>query len=117
MNQGIKTIIYPAKDIARAKALFSRLLGVEPFIDSPYYVGFKVGDQDIGLDPNGHKAGTTAYHHVDDIKKSLQFLLDAGAQALQEVKDVGGGKLIAIVKDVDGNIIGLLQSPTEKRES
>src|SRR5438477_149334 len=51
MNQGIKTIIYPAKDIARAKALFSRLLGVEPFIDSPYYVGFKVGDQDIGLDP------------------------------------------------------------------
>ncbi len=45
MNQGIKTIIYPAKDIARAKALFSRLLGVEPFIDSPYYVGFKVGDQ------------------------------------------------------------------------
>ena len=57
MNQGIKTIIYPAKDIARAKALFSRLLGVEPFIDSPYYVGFKVGDQDIGLDPNGHKSG------------------------------------------------------------
>ena len=63
----------------------------------------------IGLDPNGHKAGTTAYHHVDDIKKGLQLLLDAGA--------LGGGKLIAIVKDADGNIIGLLQSPKENRGS
>jgi len=51
------------------------------------------------------------YYHVDDIKKSLQQLLDAGAQAQQEVKDVGGGKLIASVKDADSNIIGLIQSP------
>jgi len=109
MNQGIKTVIYPVKDIARAKSLFSQLLGVEPYADQPYYVGFRVGDQDIGLDPNGHKAGTTAYHHVDDIKKGLQLLLDAGA--------LGGGKLIAIVKDADGNIIGLLQSPKENRGS
>jgi predicted enzyme related to lactoylglutathione lyase len=29
----------------------------------------------------------------------------------QEVKDVGGGKLIASVKDPDGNVIGLIQSP------
>jgi predicted enzyme related to lactoylglutathione lyase len=35
----------------------------------------------------------------------------AGAQAQQEVKDVGGGKLIASVKDADGNVIGLIQSP------
>jgi predicted enzyme related to lactoylglutathione lyase len=46
---------------------------------------------------------------VNDIKKSLQLLLDAGAQAQQEVKDVGGGKLIASVIDADGNIIGLIQ--------
>ena len=111
MNQGIKTVIYPVKDIARAKTLFSKLLGVEPYADAPYYVGFRVGDQEIGLDPNGHKQGMTAYWHVDDIKESLQLLLDAGAESLQEVKDVGGGKLIASAKDADGNIIGLIQSP------
>jgi hypothetical protein len=44
-------------------------------------------------------------------KKSLQLLLDAGAQAHQEVKDVGGGKLIASVKDADSNIMGLIQLP------
>ena len=70
-----------------------------------------VGDQEIGLDPNGHKEGMTAYYHVDDINKTLQQLLDAGPQTLQDVKDVGGGKLIASVKDADGNIIGLIQLP------
>lgn len=108
MNQGIKTIVYPVKDIAQAKAFFSKLLGVEPYADSPYYVGFKVADQDIGLDPNGHKHGMTPYYAVDDIQQSLQSLLDADAQLVQEIKEVGGGRQIASVRDADGNIIGIL---------
>ena len=113
MNQGIGTIIYHVNDIAKSKVLFSELLGVEPYADAPYYVGFKVGNQDIGLDPNGHKEGMTAYYHVDDIKKSLKSLMDAGAKIIQEIRDVGGGRLIAAIKDADGNIIGLLQDPSE----
>jgi len=109
MNQGVKTVVYPVKDIAKAKALFTVLLGVEPYADAPYYVGYKVGGQDIGLDPNGHKQGMTPYYQVDDIKQSLQALLNAGATSVQDVTDVGGGKLIAVVKDADGNIIGLTQ--------
>jgi predicted enzyme related to lactoylglutathione lyase len=112
MPQGIMTIIYPVKDVARARQLYGKLAGA-PTTDSPYYVGFRVGDQEIGLDPNGHKSGLTgplAYWHVADIRKSLQALLDAGAQLQQEVKDVGGGKLIASVRDADGNPIGLLQA-------
>jgi predicted enzyme related to lactoylglutathione lyase len=53
--------------------------------------------------------GPLAYWHVDDIKASLQALLDAGTETQQEVRDVGGGRLIASVKDADGNVIGLLQ--------
>src|SRR5258706_2583569 len=109
MNQGVKTVVYPVKDLAKAKALFTVLLGKEPYADAPDYVGYKVGDQDIGLDPNGHKHGTTPYYQVDDIKQSLQALLNAGATTVQDVTDVGGGKLIAVVKDADGNIIGLTQ--------
>jgi predicted enzyme related to lactoylglutathione lyase len=111
----VRTVLYPVKDIARAKTLYTRLLGVQPIMDQPYYVGFRVADQDIGLDPNGHSQGMTgavAYYEVDDIKKTLQSLLDAGAQVQQDVKDVGGGKLIAIAKDADGNQIGLMQSPS-----
>jgi len=111
MNQGVKTIIYPVKDLAKAKALFQKLLGIEPSQDAAFYVGFKVGDQHIGLDPSGHQHGMTPYYHVDDIQQSLQALLDGGAQSVQAVKDVGGGRLIATVKDPDGNIIGLIQDP------
>jgi len=109
---GIRTVIYPVKDIAQAKRLYGTLLGVEPYADAAYYVGFRVGDQEIGFDPNGHAKGMTGpvgYWQVDDIQKSLQLLLEAGAQVLQAVEDVGGGKLIALVKDADGNISGLIQ--------
>lgn len=114
MIQGIRTVVYPVKDIARAKALYGRLLGVEPYADEAYYVGFRIGEQEIGLDPNGYNKGANmpiGYYHVSDIRKSLQLLLEAGAQLRQDVKDVGGGKLIASVTDVDGNLLGLLQMP------
>ena len=114
MTSGLRTVIYPVKDLARAKALYGTLLGVAPYMDEAYYVGFNVGGQDVGLDPHGHSqgmTGPTGYWHVDDIRKSVHLLLEAGAQAQQEVKDVGGGKLIASVKDADGNVIGLIQSP------
>jgi predicted enzyme related to lactoylglutathione lyase len=113
MTEGVKTIIYPVKDLARAKTLYGTLLGVQPYADAPYYVGFSVAGQEVGLDPHGHSQGMTGpvgYFHVDDIRKSLKALLDAGAEARQEVRDVGGGKLIASVTDADGNVIGLLQS-------
>jgi len=113
MNHGIKTMLYPVKDAARAKGLFGKLLGIEPHVDSPYYVGFKVGEQEIGLLPNGNATGMSGplgYFRVDDIRKTLETLVAEGAQILQPVKDVGGGALVASIKDADGNPIGLLQS-------
>jgi len=110
MNKGIKTVLYPVKDMTQSKTVFQKLLGVEPYADQPYYIGFKVGDQDIGLVPGNPEAGMTAFYHVDDIKGSLQILLDAGAKIIQDVKNVGGGRLIASAKDMDDNIIGLIQN-------
>ena len=111
MADGIQTVIYPVNDLVAAKSRFAALLGVEPYADWPYYVGFKVAGQDIGLDPNGHRAGAVAYLTVTDIKDRLQALTDAGAEVNEELKDVGNGRLIASVKDPDGNLIGLLQDP------
>ncbi|MEU6366787.1 glyoxalase [Streptomyces sp. NPDC046931] len=114
MTTGVKTIIYPVKDLARAKAVFSALLEVEPYADEPYYVGFRAAGQEIGLDPNGHAKGMTGpvpYWHVAGIRTRLAALLEAGAELLQDVQDVGGGKLIASVKDAEGNLVGLVQDP------
>jgi len=115
MTAGLNTIIYPVKDLAQTKALFSALLGVEPYADEPYYVGFRDAGQELGLDPNGHAKGMTGpvpYWHVSDLRGTLAGLLDAGAESLQDVQDVGGGKLIASVKDADGNLVGLIQEPS-----
>jgi predicted enzyme related to lactoylglutathione lyase len=114
MTSGFRTVIYPVKDLAHAKAVYGKLLGVEPYADEAYYVGFRVEDQELGLDPNGHSQGMTGpigYWEVDDIEETLQKLLDAGAETQQAIRDVGGGKLIASVKDADGNVTGLAQSP------
>jgi predicted enzyme related to lactoylglutathione lyase len=108
------TVIYPVKDLDSAKGIFTALLGVEPYADQPYYVGFRVGEQEFGLNPHGDAQGMTGpvgFYAVDDIKASMQALLDRGAQVQQDVNDVGGGKLIAVVTDTDGNPIGLTQSP------
>jgi predicted enzyme related to lactoylglutathione lyase len=110
--EGIKTVIYPVKDLAKAKAVYGALAGVEPYADAPYYVGYKVNGQDVGLDPNGHRHGMTAYWHVDDVRATLQALVAAGAETVEEPRDVGGGTLIATLKDADGNVIGLRQLPS-----
>jgi predicted enzyme related to lactoylglutathione lyase len=109
---GLRTVIYPVTDLAHAKSVYGALLGVAPSMDEDYYVQFNVGDQEVGLDPHGHSKGMTGpvgYWYVDDIKKSVEQLLEAGAQEQQAVSDVGGGRLIASVKDADGNIVGLIQ--------
>ena len=111
MTHGMQTVIYPVKDLDRAKALYGALFGM-PVMDEPYYVGYRVAGQDVGLDPNGHSQGMTGpigYWHVDDIEASVKALVDSGAEMLRPVTDVGGGKLIASVTDADGNVVGLIQ--------
>ncbi|MGS0687804.1 VOC family protein [Nakamurella sp. GG22] len=112
MSSKLQTVIYPVRDLDSAKALFSGLLGEQPVMDQPYYVQFSVGGLELGLDPHGHQKGMTgpvSYWTVSDIKQSLAALVEAGAEEVQGVSDVGGGRLIASVKDSDGNVIGLMQ--------
>ena len=112
MTAGMQTVIYPVRDLDKAKAVYGALLGTEPSSDSPYYVGFTVGEQQIGLDPNGHRQGMTGpvgYYHVDDIRAAFERLVAAGAQVQQDARGVGGTRQIATVTDPDGNVIGLLQ--------
>ena len=112
MTQGLKTIIYPVRDLEKAKALYGSLLGVEAEMDEAYYVGFEAGGQHLGLNPHGHDQGMTTavpYWHVCPTSRLRCALTGAGAAARQPVTDVGGGRLTATVVDLDGNVIGLLQ--------
>jgi predicted enzyme related to lactoylglutathione lyase len=110
----VTAIVYPVRDLAGAKAVFGAWLGTEPYVDSSYYVGFRVGDHEVGLDPHGFDQGLTGpvcYTDVSDIEQVLAQLRDAGATGRDDPHDVGGGMLIATVNDPDGNVIGLRQQP------
>ena len=108
MAKSIKLLVYPVKDIGKAKTFYSKFLGVEPYVDGPFYMGYSVGDLEVGLDPNS-KVGPISYTDVVDIKASLKEMTNVGAEIVQDIKDVTNGLLIAQVKDTNGNIVGLRQ--------
>lgn len=112
MTTGPLTTIVPVDDLARAKDVYGALLGVEPDMDEPYYVGYTVAGHHLGLDPNGRSKGMTgpvAYWHVDDIETALADLVKAGGTEKSGITEVGAGRRIATVADPDGSVIGLLQ--------
>jgi predicted enzyme related to lactoylglutathione lyase len=114
VTEGIKTVLHPVSDLARAKAVYSALLGIAPQADAPYYVGFEAAGQQIGLVPGGGPQAMTspvAYWHVSDIEAKLAEVTAAGASVKEPPHDVGGGRLVATVTDPDGNVLGLLQDP------
>ena len=103
-TEGIKTVLHPVSDLARAKAVYTALLGIEPQADAPYYVGYDVAGQHIGLVPGGGPQGMTspiAYWHVADIEAKLAAVTAAGATVTEAAHDVGGGRLVAAFTDPD----------------
>lgn len=111
-TQGIKTVLHPVSDLARARDVYAALLGIEPQTDGPYYVGFDTAGQHIGLVPGGGPQGMAspvAHWHVADIEAKLAALTQAGAIVKEPVRDVGGDRLVATVTDHDGNVLGLIQ--------
>jgi predicted enzyme related to lactoylglutathione lyase len=107
MTNNISLIVYPAKDLDKTKHFFSTYLGTEPYVDGAWYVGYKLDDREVGLDPNS--TTIISYIDTDDITVSLKTLTEAGASVTKEPTDVGGGLMVAQV-ELDGNVLGLRQA-------
>jgi predicted enzyme related to lactoylglutathione lyase len=111
-TDGIKTVLHPVTDLAKAKAVYTALLGVAPIADDTYYVGYDAAGQHIGLVPGGGPQGMTspvAFWQVPDIDAKLAEVTAAGATVREQPHDVGGGRMVATVLDPDGNLLGLMQ--------
>ena len=108
-NQGIKTVLHPVSDLAKAKPVYTALLGTEPQHDAEYYVGYDVEGQHIGLVPNSEMTSPVAYWHVSDIEAKIAEVTAAGGAVKEAPHQVGWGRVVATVTDPDGNILGLLQ--------
>jgi len=104
-------VVYPVKDLEKAKKLFAQLLGADPYTDAPYYVEFRTDDREIGLDPNGSSKGPIVYWRTDNIAARVEELRSAGWEVTRDANDVGGGLMVAQLADSDGNTIGFRQEP------
>ncbi len=81
-TEGIKTVLHPVSDLAKATPVYTALLGTPPQHEMPYYVGYDAAGQHIGLVPGGGPQGMTSpvtYWHVLDIEAKLAEVTAAGA--------------------------------------
>lgn len=52
--QGLRTDIYPAPDLEAAKKWWTALLGIDPYFDQPFYVGYSLAGYELGLMPDAN---------------------------------------------------------------
>jgi catechol 2,3-dioxygenase-like lactoylglutathione lyase family enzyme len=77
--EGLRTVIYPAPDLERAKQWWTDLLGIAPYFDQPFYVGFSVGGYELALMPDADPAdGALVYWGVSDVSHAVTTATAAG---------------------------------------
>lgn len=115
---GLRTCCLRVGDrLAEAKAWYTKVLGLGPYFDEPFYVGFNVGGYELGLqpDPAGEHAATAValsiYWGVENVESGLAHLLAHGATLVEGMTDVGGGIKVALVRDPLGNLFGIIENP------
>jgi catechol 2,3-dioxygenase-like lactoylglutathione lyase family enzyme len=108
MLLGLRTAIYRIPDLAEGKRWYTKVLGVAPYFDQPFY---DVGGYELGLLPDATQATAGVYWGVKDIVSAYARLLELGAQPNTEVTDVGEGIRTADVLDPWGNVFGLIENP------
>ncbi|MBA4407062.1 glyoxalase/bleomycin resistance/extradiol dioxygenase family protein [bacterium] len=120
MFLGLRTVIYHVNNIDKAKTWYTNTLGIQPYFDQPFYVGFNIGGFELGLDPdstgifNGNNI--VPYWGVENIEQTLAHLLDHGAKINNDIQNVGGNIRLATVIDPFGNVFGIIENPQFKIE-
>jgi predicted enzyme related to lactoylglutathione lyase len=118
---GLRTAKYTAHDLGAAKAWYATVLGVAPYFDEPFYVGFNVSGFELGITPDDAAAperpeSGIAYWGVTDAAAAEARLISFGATPFEPVSDVGGNIKIGAVRDPFGNILGVIENPGFKAE-
>lgn len=114
MLKGLRSLIHTTTDLESTKRWVADTLGVEPYFDEPFYVGFEIGGHELGLLPiDGDTEPARAYWGVDDLGSALATFEGNGAERLADPEDVGGGITMVRVRTPHGLEIGLIENPND----
>jgi len=115
MFKELRTTIYQVSDIDAGKAWYGKALGIAPYFDQPFYVGFQVGGYELGLQADAPARdvveNVVAYWSVDNAQAAYDHLIAAGASHHASPQDVGEGITFASVRDPFGNVFGVIANP------
>lgn len=115
---GLRTLGYKVTEanLTAAKIWYTDILGIEPYFNEPYYVGFNVGGYELGLatEEQAHEDKTdsaTTYWGVENVQDVYDMLISKGAAEHEKPTEVGGGIVVAAVKDPWNNVFGIIYNP------
>ena len=116
---GLRTAICPISDLNSAKEWYSRVLGLTPYFDQPFHVGFAVGGFELGSLPQGQSgtSGAQPLCGVENADDELARLVSPVGVVLEPVTDVGEGIRVAAIRDPFGNRFGLIEKPNFRRDA
>jgi catechol 2,3-dioxygenase-like lactoylglutathione lyase family enzyme len=110
--QGLRTVIHPSPDLEAAKSWWTALLGIEPYFDEPFYVGYEVAGYELALLPDGNPAdGAIVYWGVDDVSAAVTEAIGSGATEHVAEAHVGDNIVTASVRSPQGAIVGFIYNP------
>ena len=128
--KGIRSIIFPTKDVQASVTAWTQLLGKAPDYQAPGFTVFKDGANEVGLSQAPWVDHPLVFWQVDDIEEAHRALVASGAKAMGEI--AGGsvaelgtapvtngdpttgivdvpGRRIAALQMADGTLIAILQ--------
>jgi catechol 2,3-dioxygenase-like lactoylglutathione lyase family enzyme len=109
---GLRTVIYPAPDLAAARDWWAAQLGAEPYFDQPFYVGFSVAGYELGLLPDADPVdGALVYWGVEDVAEAIAAAVAAGATQHSPATDVGDGIVTGAIRTPSGSVVGFIRNP------
>jgi lactoylglutathione lyase len=112
---GLRTTIYKVSHLEEATIWYGQAFETKPYFLEDFYVGFNIKGYELGLLPeekNMEKSDNIlSYWGVEKIEKVYARLLTLGAIAHEKPTNVGGGVMVASVKDPWQNVIGFIYNP------
>lgn len=120
MFKSIKRIIYKASEIEEAKLWYIKLLNIQPVLDTPFLVIFKIGECTLSLAKDNSASSinvesSETYWEVDDIDLSYQKLIELGANVHTPIKEVLNIRIAKVI-DPFGNVICITGSQQDDQE-
>ena len=109
--RGLRTLELTGRDIGAVRDWYAGLLGVAPYFDQPFYVGFDVAGYELGVTPREDaRPPATTYWATDDVSAAIEEAVARGARLVAAARDVGEDIVIGAVEDPFGNVLGFIEN-------